>query len=958
MSDTQRKNDFWQRSQSGQSIVILALGFLALLAFVGIVTDVSLMFVRYSTLRRAVDAAAIAAAGQMQRSVDDSIVDSPLTPNINEREAAIQADSYANMSLAARSFIELYGLDPDNVIVETCYSQNVRLMDPRYPTYTAEDAVANSVTDWLPSQPVDRAGNPFYLYNANGEIDRQTGPNFGINPAASRDERLDYEELCTRNELKLVRVTAQIESPTIFLRLFGFSTITLQESAISQTAVLDVVLILDVSESMLEETSYESYQAEGYWHRFFPPQLAYNPAPGGTAARLWDNYLNRTQADILTNVYGGNLGGNNTSTPQFAADPALYAALPADAPADPAEINIIRTECQIQFYPSSGDHRYRVPADIISEYGAVGFNTSLLVSGYSHGFVPAVDYYGCCNDPDGDGDFADLVCQPFREVRNAAENFLDRLDFTRGDRVAFVTFDQQAHLMDPDGTASPYQIGFMETLEDINAPSDSGDRTGALTVLQDRVGVRSEPTYYADADGDGQWDGFRIGGTIQPFSQYDGSGNCVSGACAYYEGTQIYNLRQSPVRGSCFVDGASNDPRFSENDYQETAPSTYITRYTADFRDNTPLDEVITPFTLPDWLIPDVPSQRYMSYEYGAGCRGTNIAASMQSASVAFGEYGRVDGAVWIMVLLSDGAAGATDPILRQPTDGSQPLTAPGASLYNVPSIVNDPLFMLDYERLGFAPEALTGATYGGYGLCPFGTTDHPSELTSDMSFPFCSDERADTRTFCYPPPPASDTRVLQPSSRPINLQVNAANLQPVPPNRNNWYPYTHAYVDPNTTMNPNALPCEQIYDVDDYTRDWADFVALDDFNGGGVSTAIETRLPIIFTIGFGIYDDSLADAVPDELGEEMLRYIADVGDNARLDNDYWQNLMGDRVPLWSVDGYGVRGACEVPSGTPGNWSPLPNGQDCGNYFNAPDGQRLNEVFDQIASRMFTRLAQ
>src|SRR3954469_14557328 len=58
-----------QQGQIGQTIVIMAFGFIVLLAFVGIVTDVSLMFVRYTTLRRAVDAAAVAAAGQVRRAV-------------------------------------------------------------------------------------------------------------------------------------------------------------------------------------------------------------------------------------------------------------------------------------------------------------------------------------------------------------------------------------------------------------------------------------------------------------------------------------------------------------------------------------------------------------------------------------------------------------------------------------------------------------------------------------------------------------------------------------------------------------------------------------------------------------------------------------------------------------------------------------------------------------------------
>lgn len=43
------KLPFLRSNQSGQALVILALGFIGLLGFVGIVTDVSLLLVRYST---------------------------------------------------------------------------------------------------------------------------------------------------------------------------------------------------------------------------------------------------------------------------------------------------------------------------------------------------------------------------------------------------------------------------------------------------------------------------------------------------------------------------------------------------------------------------------------------------------------------------------------------------------------------------------------------------------------------------------------------------------------------------------------------------------------------------------------------------------------------------------------------------------------------------------------------
>ena len=114
---------FLRRGQSGQSLLILAIGFIALVGFVGIVTDVSVLFVRYSTLRRAVDAAAVSAASQMRRIEDTTFVDA--NGDGYDDIAEDEAGSVTNLNLAARSFIELYGLNPKNVIVETCRAQQV-----------------------------------------------------------------------------------------------------------------------------------------------------------------------------------------------------------------------------------------------------------------------------------------------------------------------------------------------------------------------------------------------------------------------------------------------------------------------------------------------------------------------------------------------------------------------------------------------------------------------------------------------------------------------------------------------------------------------------------------------------------------------------------------------------------------------------------------------------------------
>ena len=52
--------------QMGQSLIIIALAFLALLAFVGLVTDVGSLYLTYTQLKRAVDAAAVAAANNIK----------------------------------------------------------------------------------------------------------------------------------------------------------------------------------------------------------------------------------------------------------------------------------------------------------------------------------------------------------------------------------------------------------------------------------------------------------------------------------------------------------------------------------------------------------------------------------------------------------------------------------------------------------------------------------------------------------------------------------------------------------------------------------------------------------------------------------------------------------------------------------------------------------------------------
>jgi hypothetical protein len=155
------------------------------------------------------------------------------------------------------------------------------------------------------------------------------------------------------------------------------------------------------------------------------------------------------------------------------------------------------------------------------------------------------------------------------------------------------------------------------------------------------------------------------------------------------------------------------------------------------------------------------------------------------------------------------------------------------------------------------------------------------------------------------------------------------------------------------------------------------DLIALEDFN------APNTQLPVIFTIGFGLdHTTCTGDDIHDCLGEQLLRYIADAGDNNRIDNDWFQEWHEERQKLidagqWgasvmaNMDGrlddgssFAPRGPCQSgPTRVDfsGNldlmWMRAPAVTSCGNYFVAPNANDLRLVFDEIASRMFSRIA-
>ena len=90
------------RGERGQSLVIIAMGMIGLLAFVGLTVDVGTLYIGVGHLRRAVDAAAIAAASQL-----------PGRPRF-----------YRRLSAAARQVINLNGVIPEDMELRVCVDRN------------------------------------------------------------------------------------------------------------------------------------------------------------------------------------------------------------------------------------------------------------------------------------------------------------------------------------------------------------------------------------------------------------------------------------------------------------------------------------------------------------------------------------------------------------------------------------------------------------------------------------------------------------------------------------------------------------------------------------------------------------------------------------------------------------------------------------------------------------------
>lgn len=184
---------FFREHQKGQIVVILAIVFIGLVAIVGLAIDLGFMYVSYARLRRGIDGAALSATAQFKKGM---------------------SSSQTELGLAARQFLALNGIpNPSEANIDTCASTKAELVDPSDPSSAKK----------YPPNPSAPAG-----------IDKTGG-----DPA-----------LCKDPPRKLVRVIAGENVPTFFLSIVGIRSVPIRIETVAEAASIDVVLVIDASESM------------------------------------------------------------------------------------------------------------------------------------------------------------------------------------------------------------------------------------------------------------------------------------------------------------------------------------------------------------------------------------------------------------------------------------------------------------------------------------------------------------------------------------------------------------------------------------------------------------------------------------------------------------------------------------------------------------------------------------
>ena len=271
----------------------------------------------------------------------------------------------------------------------------------------------------------------------------------------------------------------------------------------------------------------------------------------------------------------------------------------------------------------------------------------------------------------------------------------------------------------------------------------------------------------------------------------------------------------------------------------------------------------------------------------------TCVGCAVRQAYVDFNNYGR-DDSTWVMVFLSDGTANATD---RPEQNDEFFYTYSGP-----PSPTSITWNIGQHFPNGFCAGRATGTK--GLWDTPYCVEANAPTVAVQGSTRYCVNEEEETCPPDYYGPGPTGVHVEHLSETDLDSYANQIKYGPV-----------------------------------QYAMDMTDMLSLTKRKSGlvtgdlGYNEAIRPfgdKSVSIFTIGFG-KTDILATYNGQAIGENLLRYMASVGDDGDRQTDPCYNSSTN--------------------------SPIAPWTSCGNYYYAPDANELNRVFEDIAKRVQTKLS-
>ena len=876
---TKRGNKKGVARSKAQIVVIFALGLTVLLLFTGLALDAGSIYVAYGHLKRAVDSGAVAASNAFRGNTN-----------------ADGTPDYDKIAGAAAETIALDGLN----VVHDATNKGLKTGDTQVNVFICS-------------------------HNTDGSTDPS------LNDSSSPNYNPEFFKMCPtvppQTPRKLVWVEAKLNAQLYFLTLIGFSYVQLKTHTVSEAAPVDLVIVIDTSGSMGKDTS------PTYGNKF---------SPARTDLNSHQNFVLNPHANPYAAGVGCNL--DNTCEPLQDTKEAAIALLNTfyegyDRVAVVSFDEYAQYQTGTDLNALEATNRFVSVSNAKTQIAGIKLHWDAprekIWSTWRGERLP-VDQpqnppvlYNPSNPEDRDGDGLDAdTTGAGSTVPPFSTHPLDCPDLTETDTHASGT----STLVDPQvQPLMAYQLRWWnyQTAKDnpLDPPQDQFDEypdhshtlpadwqtSGAPPV----VGAGAANTHFGGApcDSMGLFDSMNWDG-VMPFvpdsndlSQY--LATPAPGFQALQNDADLRNWLVNPGAPNAPSTQNQKNLNYFLNLRLDTSHNSNELLPVSGFAHAGAREPSGTYYNGSDSLQREYHDVAGRLLSQSTTCTGCGI----RTAFNIFNAGARND-ATWVMVLLSDGAANVTDAPAQNPTffthshlDGSGnrvvdwDISKSTTNTFNFPN--------------GFCDGYINDGSLWSYFCTEQNAPTYNNTFSSGTNY---LNSVYQNKRYCL------FDKDRNPATGALILDAHGNQIDTCPPN------YGSTVVVPLSKTDLDALPKRMLYGPVQYAMDMTDMLALHkSTNSHEQNLALFGDKTVgIYTIAFGeeTISKNYSNGIP--VGEELLRYMAAVGDD------------GDRT---------TNPCANKPTST------LAHPQSCGNYYFAPDSSALVGIFEDIGKRIQTRIS-